>query len=183
MPQPSERFRAKKAGLTVGGRVFKEGESFGYKDLSMASRDRVWERLTAGDMDDAVEKADAEEAQEMDVVASTVSGSPSQPQGSPEGPLPGDSDEALAAEIVKEREAAGVVSQAAGLQGNTGASVEADAERARKELEFRGEANPAAKAEPMPNQPSEAEEAAKERDEEMQAEAQQPKGRRGKNES
>lgn len=139
MAKPTERYRVKKSGTTFG-RVYREGETFGYTDLPMRTRDKVWESLSENDKVELV--SGDEEAADMPVVPNVSGNSPSQPQGDPKGPLAGDSPEAKAAKQFKNMETAGVVSQAAGLQGNTGADVEAMAERAEAELEFRGEANP-----------------------------------------
>lgn len=139
MAKPTERYRVKRSGTTFG-RVYREGETFGYTDLPMRNRDKVWELLSDNDKVELV--ADEANADDAPVVMNLTNNSPSQPQGSPDGPLAGDSPEARAAKEFKNLETAGVVSQAAGLQGGTGADVEAMAEKADAELEFRGEANP-----------------------------------------
>lgn len=145
MANPTERYEVQKDGMTVGGKVYRKGETFGYTDLSMMSRDRVWESLAENDNFKAVsESGDGDVA----VVANPTNNSPSQPQGSPDAPLAGDSPEARAAKQFKNNETAGVVAQAAGTQGNTGADVEAMAQQADEEEQFRGEANPNAEVKP-----------------------------------
>jgi hypothetical protein len=139
MAKPTERFKVMKSGVTLG-RVYREGETFGYTDLPMRNREKLWETVTANEK--GLFEAVTDEADDMPVVMNLTNNSPSQPQGSPDAPLAGDSPEAKAAKQFKNMETAGVVSQAAGLQGGTGADVEAMAERADAELEFRGEANP-----------------------------------------
>jgi hypothetical protein len=143
MAKPTERFKVMQSGVTLG-RVYREGETFGYSDLPMRNREKLWEKVTANEKN-LFEAVTDNEAGDMPVVLNMTNNSPSQPQGSPDAPLAGDSPEAKAAKLFKNMETAGVVSQAAGLQGGTGADVEAMAERAEAELEFRGEANPDAK--------------------------------------
>lgn len=138
MAKPTELYRVKRDGVTVGGRVYRAGDTVGYTDLSMANREKTWEAMAENDK---FEIAASDENGDVPVVPNTTSESPSQPQGDPDGPLAGDSPKARAAKQFKNMETAGVVSQAAGLQGGTGADVDAMAERADAELEFRGEAN------------------------------------------
>ena len=177
MANPTERYEVQKDGMTIGGKVYSKGSTFGYSDLSMMNREKVWESLAENDNVKTV--SDSGDA-DVEVVPNLTDNSPSQPQGGPDAPVAGDSPEARAAKQFKNMETAGVVAQAAGVQGNTGADVEAMAQQADDEEAARGEADPNAAV--TPHDPTAGEDQPTENEEETEEET-APKSGRGRRSS
>lgn len=100
----SKLFRVKKTGLLVGGKVYREGDVFGYRQLTQRTRDDVYARLSSGSFDgvEAVSGGDNLLPTEPETEA------PEQPQGDADD-KPLDPEKMKAAVEAKNVETSGAV--------------------------------------------------------------------------